>query len=272
MRGWGLFGERYRPGAGGGGLGLPEQPHYPHPRIPLPSPCLRALQLRLPSLARGARTPPSPPAPLPLSEPEPGIPRPCTSPGARPGRGAAGRQSRRGGEAGARLGRAGGASWRGCPREPQTRAQTPTDASTGGRAGRHRQSTPAASPGPGGQPSRAAAPPEEGTARRARPRHVSGAAGTWSAALRAGGDNARRPHLTMECALLLACALPAARSSPPRAPAGLGRVVQAGARRGARREWGGPGAPGRAAHAPRAGLSCRRSNCATSAARRSPWP
>ncbi|XP_040490296.1 A disintegrin and metalloproteinase with thrombospondin motifs 18 [Ursus maritimus] len=40
----------------------------------------------------------------------------------------------------------------------------------------------------------------------------------------------------MECALLLACALPAARSGPPWAPAGLGRVAKAGARRGARRE------------------------------------
>lgn len=40
----------------------------------------------------------------------------------------------------------------------------------------------------------------------------------------------------MECALLLACALPAVRSGPPWGPVGRGRVAQAGARRGARRQ------------------------------------
>lgn len=45
----------------------------------------------------------------------------------------------------------------------------------------------------------------------------------------------------MECALLLACALPAARSGPPWGPAGLGRVAKAGARRGARGQRGAGG-------------------------------
>lgn len=72
---------------------------------------------------------------------------------------------------------------------------------------------------------------------------------TWSAALRAGGENARRPHLTMECALLLACVLSAAGSGPPWASVRLGRVVQAGAHRGrwkgsvVSRERGAEGAP-----------------------------